>query len=344
MRTRPTRWKTGLLLALLLALLPAGAALAEGGPPMKRRLCVFDPAGKAGDYYRIAADYRAAAAAWGLDLELLIRTEETLATQELSSGRCDAALMTGSRARRFNRFSGSVEAIGGLPNYEDLGELVKLLASPKAGEKLVDGKFQTVAIFPAGHLYLLFRDREHATLATIAGKRIATLTYDDVSRKMVELIGASTVPAEVSTFSGIFNNGSADACYSPVTAIAPLELLRGVGKKGGILRVSLAQITLQIVARTDVEWPADFPLSSRKYAAGAFEKTLRYPRKSEADLPAAAFIDATPETIAGYEDIFQRSRIALRESGVYDPTMLRLLRRIRCKRDPRRAECAQKLE
>jgi len=311
---------------------------------ISRKLCVFDPAGKSGDYFQIAADYRSAALEAGVRFELLVYTDEAVASEELAQGRCDAALITGSRARRFNRFTGTIEAIGALPGYEDLRALVSLLSSKKLTDRLRDGKFETSAVFPAGKLYLLFRDRRDATLQTIAGKRLSTLTYDVVSRTMVQIIGASLVPAEVATFAGMFNNGAVEVCYSPVSAIAALELLKGVGTKGGILRVPLAQITLQLISRSDRAWPEGFSLWSRSYSAKAFDLALKSPERSEARIEARHFIEPSAEQRKEYEAIFLRSRLSLRAQQVYDPTMLRLMRRLRCRRDPRRAECANRLE
>ena len=37
-------------------------------------------------------------------------------------------------------------------------------------------------------------------------------------------------------------------------------------------------------------------------------------------------------------------RVELREEGVYDGTMLRLLKGLRCKENPAEAECAENLE
>lgn len=329
---------------LLLALLLAGLHPAPASATPRRRLCVFDPAGKTGDYYRIASDWATAAAAWGVTFIVSVQTDESIATEDLLSARCDAALLTGSRARRFNRFAGTIEAIGGLPTYDDLGALIHLLASPKAASRLQSAHFETVAIFPAGHLYLLFRDRKDASIEAFAGKRMVTLTYDPVSRAMVKTIGASMVPAEVATLGGLFNNGSADACYAPVTAIAPLELLRGVGTRGGILRLPVAQITLQVVIRRDVPWPEGFATASRRYAASVFERSLAVPRRAEAAIPDRLFIEPSPDRVRAYEAIFERARIDLRDTGVYDATMLRLMRRLRCRRDPRRAECAHSRE
>ncbi|HQX90123.1 MAG TPA: DUF6091 family protein [Moraxellaceae bacterium] len=46
----------------------------------------------------------------------------------------------------------------------------------------------------------------------------------------------------------------------------------------------------------------------------------------------------------GYEKIMRELRIHLTKSGFYDPRMMTLLKRVRCKREPDAAECALKDE
>jgi len=45
-----------------------------------------------------------------------------------------------------------------------------------------------------------------------------------------------------------------------------------------------------------------------------------------------------------YDRLLRKSRISLRDEGIYDKTMMRLLRSIRCKANPSKAECTEKLE
>ena len=42
---------------------------------------------------------------------------------------------------------------------------------------------------------------------------------------------------------------------------------------------------------------------------------------------------------AEYEVMMQEARNQLRDEGYYDPDMLTLLRKVRCKMEPARAEC-----
>ncbi len=146
-------------LSLLLAIVwigalfaPARARAGDGEKDARKKLifCIYDPSGAVGDAFNMAKDYRAAAVGWGADLSLTPYTDERTASEDFKAGKCDLALLTGVRARHFNRFSGTVEALGALTNYDQLHSVLKLLASPKAARKMKNGPYEVVSIFPAG--------------------------------------------------------------------------------------------------------------------------------------------------------------------------------------------------
>jgi len=76
-------------------------------------LCVFDVLGMQGPFYGTMREYATAARKWNVELELKAYTSEEKIAEDFSAGRCDIATMTGIRAREFNLFSSSIEAIGG---------------------------------------------------------------------------------------------------------------------------------------------------------------------------------------------------------------------------------------
>ena len=170
------------------------------------------------------------------------------------------------------------------------------------------------------------------------------LAYDDAAKTMVRQVGASLKAADVGTFAGMFNNGSVDACYAPATAYEPLELKKGVGTKGGVIRYPLAQLTLQLLVRGD-DFPADFIAASRGYIATQFDEALRMVNMAESKIASSAWIDIKDADREKYDEMFREVRIRLRDKEkVYDRRTLKLLRKIRCKSDATRAECADKRE
>ena len=68
---------------------------------------------------------------------------------------------------------------------------------------------------------------------------------------MVSHVKASMSAVDVSTFTGMFNNGSVDAAKFLPVVYKALELYKGVGKKGGVIRFPLAQMTLQLFVHSE---------------------------------------------------------------------------------------------
>jgi len=336
------RLRLGALVAFVLA---SGicAASASAQDPVDKVLCVFDPSGSVGDAYQKAEEFRTAALEWGVRFEMRPYTDERTASEDFNAGVCDAVLLTGLRARQYNKFTGSIEAMGAVESYEVMRRVLGLLAREQAAARMVSGDYETIAIFPAGAVYLFLRDRNLSNINELAGKRISTIDFDQAAVRMVDRIGASMVPADISTFAGMFNNGSVDVCYAPATAYRPLELERGIESGGGVVRYPLSQLTLQLVARHN-DLPEGFGNSARAFAYERFDSMLTVIERGDSAIADNYWIDVPAEDRQGYDTVFREVRIQLRDEGVYDGTMLTLLRRVRCQVDDTRAECADQLE
>lgn len=333
--------------ARVLAVLAAAAVLLTAGTAtagVKKSLCVYDPGGASGDLFNLMKDYATAASAWGVDFEPRPYTDEKTAADDFKAGQCDAVLATGTRLRKYHKFGGTIEAMGALPEYKHLKSVVRRLMKPRAAKLMKRKEYEIAGIFPGGAIYLFVRDRKVDTAEELAGKRLATLEFDTAAKVMVRQIGASMVAADVGTFGGMFNNGSVDAAYAPPTAYAALELYKGIGTKGGIIRYPLAQMTLQLLIRT-ADFPEGFPQASRDYAKDAFAKGLKLVKRAEGAIPSKHWIDIPAADKARYDEMFLDVRIKLRDGKkVYHKTALKLMAGVRCKADPSRAECAEKRE
>lgn len=320
------------------------AATALAGEP--RTLCVYDPSGANGDAFATMKDYQVAASQWGIDFELKPYTNEKTASDDFKAKKCDAVFLTGVRARSFSKAASTLEALGAISSYELLGKAIELLSQKKAiNTKLMkSGNYETAMIMPMGAVYLMVRDRNWKSIEDIAGKRITTIDFDQAALHMVKLVGASMVSADISTFSGIFNNGAADICYSPATAFKPLELEKGVKAKGGIVRYPIAQLTGQVVIHAD-RFPEDYGQKSREYGAASFSKIVKLSTTADASIDKKYWIDITDEAKAKYDQIFLDVRIQLRDNEkIYDKTMLSIMRRLRCNQDKNRPECVDQKE
>ncbi len=318
----------------------AGAAQAD---LMKRSFCIYDPIGQNGPLFNVMKSAKPAAMKWGIDLSLKAYTDEKIAAEDFKADQCDSVLLTGTRARDFNKFTGSMEALGGIPSNKELKMILATLSSPKAAKLMVQGNVEVAGILPAGAVYLFLRDRSIDTVAKLQGKKIATLDYDKASLTMVRHIGASVVGSSSANFAGKFNNGSVDVAYAPAVAYTPLELYKGLGTKGGVFDYKLAQMNFQILIHPD-KYPAGYGQKVRDYAAARFSDAYKIIDNAEAEIKKDYWIRPNPEDVKGYNKMLQEVRIALRDDGVYDAKALRLMRKVRCKVSPANAECAEKRE
>ena len=321
-----------------LASLPASAT-------EKRSLCIFDIVGQSGDTFNMMRDYRTAALAWGVDFDLKVYTDEKIAMEDLKAGQCDSAAITGIRARSLNAYTGSLDSIATLPTYRHVQEVIKILASghPKINEKLVSGQFEVVGIAPMGAAYLFVKDRTINNVNKLAGKSISVMEYDTAQAKMASRVGMSPVLSDVTNFAGRFNNGNVDICFAPMMAYSALELYKGMQPNGGIVDYVLGQLTLQVLTRHEL-FPAGFGQKSREYIAGQFDHAMRIVENAEKEVDQKWWIRIPEADRMRYDEMMRESRIALRDEGIYDADMMRLLIGIRCKLDASRAECVNRQE
>lgn len=314
--------------------LTAGAASAA-----PRAVCVYDPAGKAGEFYAQIQDFSLAASSWGVELTLRPYTDEETAARDYEAGSCDAVLATGVRLQRFNRFPSTLEAMGAVPDYAHLSDMVWTLARyPSAAAMLRSGDHETVGILSAGAVYLFLHDRSVDTVPELAGKRVATMDYDKAAPAMVNRVGAIAVPADLGSIGPQFNNGAVDVCYMSAPGYRPFELWRGLGTKGGVMRAPFAQATLQLMVRAP-QFPADFGSRSRQWFAEHFAASAAIAQRADAGIPKELWVDLSPQQAAQWDAMFLEVRLQLRGSA-YDPAMLSALRKLRCARTPSRPECA----
>ena len=247
------------------------------------------------------------------------------------------------RLQRFNRFPSTIEAMGAIPNYTILDQLLTTLAKyESAAARMRSGEHETIGVIPVGAVYLVVRDREMDTVADLAGKRIATMDYDKAAPVMVDRVGAIMVPADLGSIGPKFNNGDVDAAYVSAPAYAPFELHRGIGSTGGVIKYPIAQATLQIMVRHS-QFPEDFGKNSRQFFADKYKQAIAIVQKAESEIPSSYWIDV--ESTDGFDDMFLNVRLDLRDNHkAYDGTMLNVMAKVRCGIDASRSECAEKKE
>jgi hypothetical protein len=311
---------------------------------VKRRLCVWDIMGQNGDMVALMKDYQVKAATLGVDFDVKGYVDEKVASEDFRVGYCDAVVLTGLRVRPYNAFTGSIEAVGAIPSYAHMKTLIDVLSAPTTARYMTtekDGQsYEVAGILPFGSAYGFVNDRVIQGPEQLPGKKIAIFDYDKAQAKLVRDFGARSDPSDVTNFSAKFNNGQVDIVISPVTAYRPLELYRGLGKKGGIIDYVLAQVSIQVVIHPD-RFPTGFGQSSRNYMKTLYDRQMRMITQYEGDVDPKYWIRVSAANTHRYDDMSRTARMALVQDGIYEPRMMALLRRIRCQIDASRAECSQ---
>lgn len=326
------KWSHALIVA-------TGLLAAVSTTQAKQVMCVFDLVGKNGDVFTLMKDYQLAAKNWGADLELKVNSNEAVIAEDFKAGKCDAVSITGMRGRQFNSFTGSLDAIGAIPDLNLAVKIMQGLASPNFAKYMTNGKYEVVGVIPVGDAFLMVNDRNINTVAKAAGKKIAVLDYDQAQKIMVQQIGAQAVSADVTNFGSKFNNGQVDIIGAPAAVFKPLELHKGLGSKGAIVNYPLLQVTGNIIIRPD-KFPAGYGQKSRDWIKTQLPRANSIIGKMKVDIPAKYWMQVPEGDKPGYQKLMRESRISLTKQGVYNKQMMKILWQFRCKNDPKNFECA----
>ena len=336
----PATFPKRVALAAILSVTSLFSISVQAQPPVSERsFCVFDPVGASGPLFAIAKTFQPVVLQQGVKLSLHAYTDEKVAAEDFKAGQCDAVLLTGTRAREFNKFTGSLEAMGAVPGEQEMRLLYNTLSQPKARPFLIDGPYEVAGVFPAGAIYLLTRDRSINKVEKLQGKRVATLDYDEASVRMVRHVGASVVGSSSANFAGKFNNGSVDLAYAPAVAYEPLELYKGVMPDGAVVRYALGYMNFQVIIHRD-RFTEDAGQLVRNESSKRINEAYDIIAKAEQGIPAKVWMDLPAEDIAEYDRMLRKVRLSLLADGVYDERAIRLMKAIRCRVDGARSECA----
>ena len=318
--------------------------------PLNLSVCFFDMQGKNGDFYSKAKDLALIARRWNVITDIKVFTDERVTAENFKAGQCDAAGISTMRARQFNLFMGSIEAVGGVTTYEQLRLLLRTLLDPKIVPLTITEPYQILGVLPVGGTYIHVRDRAINSIEKAAGKKIAVIDWDKSQAEIVNKIGAHPVPANLSNFANLFNNGQVDIIVAPALVFRPFELNRGLGETGGIYRLPLTQMTASFVINRDrlkKKLPdlddklAAFRSIAEQFVDQILTQTYKSIDAAEADIPSKYWLTVEPENEQKYWNMLRDARVSMTKQGYYDPKMMSLLKRIRCKTKIESAECTQ---
>jgi hypothetical protein len=341
---------------LVLAAAAAGFSLVGTPAQAAQKFCVFDILGVSGDLFSMTKDYVLAMQRFGVDIELKGFNNEAAATEDYRSGACDALMATAFRTRQFNPVAASIDSLGAttilrngkvdMPaTYEVLRKLIQTYAavSPQVTALMTRGTHEIGGITAAGAAYPFVNDRRLNSVEALAGKRIIAFDYDKAQGAMIQRIGGIPVLADISNFHTKFNAGQVDMMSAPTMAYRPLELQKGMGSKGAVVRFPLLVVSYQMVFNR-TKFPEGFGEKSRTYWASQYDRVLQIIRTSDSTIPPLAWQDLEPEDAVKYTLLLRESRIELANQGLYDKRGLKVIKRIRCHVNPLDPECATKSE
>jgi len=194
-------------------------------------VCVFDLLGKSGEAYKVMEEWALTAKTWRADVRLVSYQSEAQAENDFEQGKCDGVYMTSMRARRYNKFAGSVDAIGAVPSYAIAQKAISFALDQRNQRRLTSTVghqvYEVVGISQIGLAYIFVKDKKMNTIEQIKGKKFAVLAYDEAQKIVVKSLGGQAVLSDISDIAKKFNNGQADIMAAPAYAYKPLELYKG---------------------------------------------------------------------------------------------------------------------
>ncbi len=340
-----------LSLIALAAASTLAAPLAHAAPA---KLCVFDPLGPRGDAFKAALDLKFEMAERNVELEPKAYIDERVAIEDFRTGQCDAVMATALRTRVFNNFASSLDAVGASTilrggkvdldaSYDVVRRFIQMVSQPKAADLMTEGPYEIGGILPMGAAYMFFGDRAHASIDGMVGKKIGAFDHDKPEAELILRMGARPVAVDVSNFGTMFNNHNVDAIVAPTIAYHPFELHRGMGTKGGVLRMPMTISTYQLVLRT-AKLPKGTGQFTREYLARNFDLAMATLKFADRDIPVTAWVDMPTRDAERYVLLMRQGRVLMAEKGYYDKKGLKLVKKIRCDLAPSASECTEPTE
>lgn len=300
--------------------------------------CVFDVLGANGPSKQMVDDYKVRALRWGIELNTEYYSDEEAAMLNFDSGYCDLVNLPDFRARKYNHFTGSINAVGAIPSYQHLGTVIKTLAKPEAQTLMVESEFEIYGISLIGGMHSFLADRQWTSPESLVGKRISILSGVEESDYLNKQSGLIPIVSGLSEVFTNFNNKIVDLTVAPLIVYEGLEMYKGLEPSGGISRYPFAMSTMQLVARWE-KFPVGTGQKSREHVADSYGSIMRTIKSYEALIPDKYWFDIPIEGFYHWDNVFSRSRRELAEQGIYNDKMLKLLKKVRCQSYSDRAEC-----
>ena len=280
----------------------------------KQQVCVFDLLGNAGESYKFLEEWALVSKKWGAQVQLISFQDEDLADKAFQNDKCDAVYMTSMRARTYNKFAGSIDALGGVPSNKIAQKAVEYVLDPRNTKRMtttLQGEsYEVAGIGLIGSAYIFVKDRSLNTIEKAQGKKFAILHYDRAQRVMVERVGAVPVMSDISNFIKKFNTGEVDVVAAPAYAYKPLEIEKGLGSKGAMLNFPVVNVTADLIVRPE-RFPAQFGEQSRQWFLQKIPQSFAMVQRLEAAIPSKIKMQLSKEDKEKYQRLLREGRIDL---------------------------------
>lgn len=309
---------------------------------IERNFCVWDPIGRNGPILSTVNDQKLRSMAYGLVLNTSVYQDENQLRDDLRSGRCDLALMRGHQIHEFNRFTATLEAPGGVPSVRHMQILNQVLSSPKMAGRMIEGEYVIAGIAYLGESYLFQRHASNNRFDTFKNKVLGASKDQPALGLVARTLSNKVKVMETSDMAQAFLEDQSDGMFSSLVSYYALMQ----GKINGpvkLMNMSQSIDTLQIVARLE-RVPSEMSQLMREDMALKFRHYVKQVDKEKKNIPAQYWMPLSVKQVRQQSERLQSVRLALKKQGKYDPYMLKLLRKVRCKLNKHAQECVNPVE
>lgn len=100
----------------------------------------------------------------------------------------------------------------------------------------------------------------------------------------------------------------------------------------------VVNVTGDLIARSD-KFPANFGMKSREWFIKQLPQNFAMVKRLETGIPPKIKLNFSAENKLKYQKILREGRLGLTKQGVYDATMMSVLKRARCTIERTNFEC-----
>ena len=177
------------------------------------------------------------------------------------------------------------------------------------------------------------------TIEKATGKKFAVLEYDKAQIVMVKRVGATPVLSDVSDFVSKFNKGQVEMVGAPAYAFKPLEMDKGLGANGALFNFPVLNVTADLIFNTE-KFPSNLGVQSRDWFIKQLPRQFAMVKRLEEGIPAKYRMQLSKEEKEKYQKLLRDGRIELTKQGIYDASMMTVLKKARCTVERTNFECS----